>query len=146
MKKKSQVFFGILTRSLTSLGVFLFLGSSLAFADAELEKQLKEVIMADAALGAETQGKLISIIESVTIQNDQIQAKIREQKVQLLKAVLAKPNGSKEAKDLKRSLIKLNDQRLENSLKALESLKDVLGHQKNPEILFNKILELGGRY
>jgi hypothetical protein len=132
--------------TLASIMLILTLGTSTAFADAELEKQLKEVIMADTALGAETQGKLISIIESVTIQNDQIQAKIREQKVQLLKAVLAKPNGSKEAKDLKRSLIKLSDQRLENSLKALESLKDVLGHQKNPEILFNKILELGGRY
>lgn len=146
MKNKSLVFFGILTRSLVALALILSFGSSSAFADAELEKQLKEVIMADTAIDADTRGKLVSIIEKVTLQNDEIQTKIREQKVQFLKALLDKPNGSKEAKELKRSLIKLNDQRLENSLKALESLKQVLGHQKNPEILFNKILELGGRY
>lgn len=146
MKMKSLNFPGTLTRSFTLLGMIFLLGGSAALADAELEKQLKEVITADTALSAETQGKLIAIIEKVSIQNDELQKKIREQKVQLLKLVLAQPNGSKEGRDLKRSLIKLNDQRLENSLKALESLRDVLGHQKNPEILFNKILELGGRF
>jgi hypothetical protein len=146
MKIKTSSLIRSLARTLASIALICALGTSSAFADAELEKQLKEVVMADSALRPETQKQLISIIESVTVQNDEIQVKIREQKVLLLKAVLAKPNGSKEAKDLKRSLIKLNDQRLENSLKALESLREVLGHQKNPEVLFQKILELGGRY
>ncbi len=140
--------FGLLkpfARTKACLIAISLLGTSPAYADAELEKQLKEVVMADTAISSDTQKKLISIIETLTIQNDEIQAKIREQKVQLLKAVLYKPSGSKEAGDLKRSLVKLNDQRLQNGLKALESLKEVLGHQKNPEILFNKILELGGR-
>ncbi|MBU6153117.1 MAG: hypothetical protein KGP28_02335 [Bdellovibrionales bacterium] len=146
MKNKSLVFFGRMTRSIASLAVFFSLGSSTAFADVELEQQLKEVVMTDTGIGPEIKNKLISIIEKVTSENNEINTKIREQKVMLLKALLSKSSAPKEAKELKQSLIKLNDQRLDNSLKALESLKDVLGHQKNPEILFKKILELGGRY
>lgn len=145
MKTTSLRLFRSLARTNACLIALFLLGTPPAFADAELEKQLKEVVMADTAISPDTQKKLISIIETLTVQNDEIQSKIREQKVQLLKAVLSKSNESKEASNLKRSLIKLNDQRLENGLKALESLKEVLGHQKNPEILFNKILELGGR-
>jgi hypothetical protein len=143
MKKRFLSSFFALALCLAWSPVFI---SGNAKADAELEKQLKDVVMADTALSVEAKGKLVAIIENVTIKNEEIQIKIREQKVQLLKALLAKPGGSNEAKNLRRSLIKLNDERLENSLKALESLKEVLGHQKNPEILFNKILEAGGRY
>ncbi len=146
MKKKLPVLIGSLTRTISSIALAFFLGSPTALADPELEKQLKDVVMADTTLSPENKGKLVSIIETVTVQNEGIQAKIREQKVQLLKALIAGSTESHEAKNLKRSLIKLNDQRLENSLRALESLKDVLGHQKNPEILFNKILDMGGRY
>ena len=116
-----------------------------AQADTTLGQQLKEVVQADAQLSDENKSKLSAIIDRLTQKNEEIQAQIREKKIELLKALLAKPKGSKEAKSLKRSIIRLHDQKLENGLKALEDLKDVLGHQKDPEILFQKILELGGR-
>lgn len=124
----------------------LTLSPSLSRADAELEQQLKQVIQEDTNLSPDQRTKLTSIIQDVTQKNNALQEQIRTQKVEFLKALLANPQGSKEARNLKRSLIKLHDQRLENSLKALEELKEVLGHQKNPQILFQKILDVGGRF
>ncbi|NDD92804.1 hypothetical protein EBZ37_12035 [bacterium] len=135
-----------LFRTVLILIASLTLSPSLSRADAELEQQLKQVIQEDTNLSPDQRTKLTSIIQDVTQKNNALQEQIRTQKVEFLKALLANPQGSKEARNLKRSLIKLHDQRLENSLKALEELKEVLGHQKNPQILFQKILDVGGRF
>ena len=110
-----------------------------------LNEHVRGIIEGDSALSPDKKATLIGIVDKTSAENTETQILINQKSSLLLKELLSDPYHPKNVSFLKKSLVKLNEKKLSNSLQALEQIKEVLGHYKDREILFNKMLQLGGR-
>ncbi|NDF16125.1 hypothetical protein EB061_12540 [bacterium] len=78
--------------------------------------------------------------------NEEIQTLMNQKKSLLVKELLAFPYRKSRVESLKRSILKLNEERARNGLQALDQLKEVMGHQDNPQKVMDRVIEMGGRF
>jgi hypothetical protein len=110
-----------------------------------LNRRLEDLIEADAELTRSRKDELLTVIRRMSSKNEEIMTLIHQKKSLLIKALLASPYQKNRVESLKRSILKLHHDRAQNGLKALEQLKEVMGHQDNPQTVMEKFMEMGGR-
>jgi hypothetical protein len=110
-----------------------------------LNRRLEDLIEADAELTRARKDELLGVIRRMASKNEEIMTLINQKKSLLIKALLARPYQKHRVDNLKRSILRLNHERAQNGLQALEQLKEVMGHQDNPQTVMEKVMEMGGR-
>lgn len=111
-----------------------------------LNQRLEELVEGDASLTRERKDELLAVLRRMAAKNEEILTLMNQKKSLLVKELLSQPYRKNRAESLKRSILKLNDERARNGLQALEQLKEVMGHQDNPQTVLEKVMDMGGRY
>jgi hypothetical protein len=111
-----------------------------------LSRRLEDLVESDQALSRFRKDELLGVLRRMAERNEEIQTLMNQKKSLLVKELLAYPYRKSRVESLKRSILKLNEDRARNGLQALDQLKEVMGHQDNPQKVMDRVIEMGGRF
>jgi hypothetical protein len=111
-----------------------------------LSQRLEDLVESDSALSRSRKDELLGVLRQMAAKNEEIQTLMNQKKSLLVKELLAFPYRKSRVESLKRSILKLNEERARNGLQALDQLKEVMGHQDNPQKVMDRVIEMGGRF
>ncbi len=111
-----------------------------------LSQRLEDLVESDSALSRSRKDELLGVLRQMAAKNEEIQTLMNQKKSLLVKELLAYPYRKSRVESLKRSILKLNEERARNGLQALDQLKEVMGHQDNPQKVMDRVIEMGGRF